>query len=279
MIYTKETIDFEINKYLSTFPNHNNSKLAEIMQSTGSLGFISHRQLRRYIGELREAKKRQESGNILIVGDKHAPFILEGYLEFCQNLYKKHDCSRVVMIGDETDQHAGSFHTHDPDGLSAGDELYWAKQQLKPWYEAFPVADVMMGNHDYRIQRQAKAAGMSKLVLKPYGEVIGAPSTWTFHDNELIINDIIFTHGSVGDAITRAKDARQSVVQGHLHTKAYVQWSVSNKDKIFGMQVGCGLDRSSYAAAYASDNAKKPIIAAGLLIDGGKLPLVELMNL
>lgn len=280
MIYTKDKVKEVVEKYLEIGKDLGHSKLANVIHTAGELDDLSHRQLRRYISDIRDEKKGAVSGNVLIVGDLHSPFILEGYLEFCKGLYVKHNCSRVIFIGDILDQHAMSFHTPDPDGYSSGHELDLAIEQIKPWYEAFPVTDVMMGNHDFRIQRQAKASKLPKKVLKSYKEVIEAPEGWTFHNNDLEIgHNILVTHGTIGDAITRAKDSRQSVIQGHLHTKAYVEWSVSNKDKIFGMQVGCGLDRSSYAAAYAADNAKKPVIAAGLLIDGGKLPLVELMDL
>lgn len=280
MIYESQYLKQVISKYLGIHTNLNHSKLADVIHTAGELSSLSHRQLRKYIADVREEVEGLVSGNILFVGDLHSPFILEGYLEFNKHLYVKHNCSRVIFIGDLLDQHAMSFHTTDPDGFSAGHELDYAIDQIKPWYEAFPVTDVMMGNHDFRIQRQAKGAGLPKRVLRPYKEVIEAPEGWTFHNNDLDIgNNILVTHGSIGDAITRAKDSRQSVIQGHLHTKAYVEWAVSNKDKIFGMQVGCGIDRSSYAMAYAADNAKKPVIASGLLIDGGKLPLVELMNL
>ena len=285
MIYSKEHINGTLNKYLSIHSNLGHSKLADVIHTANDLGSLSHRQLRKYISDLRDEQKGQTSGNILIVGDLHSPFILEGYLEFCLGLVKKHDVSRTIFIGDITDQHALSFHPVDPDGYGPGQELDRAIDHLKPWYEAFPGSvdnpiDVMMGNHDYRIWRQGKAAKLPKKVFKTYKEILETPEHWYFHDNDLEIgNDIIVTHGTIGDALTRAKAARQSVIQGHLHTQAYVQWAVSKKDKIFGMQTGCGIDRSVYAMAYAADNAKKPIISAGLLLDGGKLPVVELMNL
>ena len=43
----------------------------------------------------------------------------------------------------------------------------------------------------------------------------------------------------------------QSTVQGYLHTQAYCEYTVGRNFKIFGMQVGCGIDFSSYAMAYA----------------------------
>ena len=58
-----------------------------------------------------------------------------------------------------------------------------------------------------------------------------------------------------------------STVQGHIHTKRYTEWIVGNNFKIFGMQVGCGLDRTSYAAAYAK-NFKKQALGCGIVIGG-----------
>ena len=58
-----------------------------------------------------------------------------------------------------------------------------------------------------------------------------------------------------------------STVQGHIHTQAYVEWSVGKMFKIFGMQVGCGIDSKSYAAAYAK-NFKKQAIGCGVVIGG-----------
>ena len=37
---------------------------------------------------------------ILVIGDIHAPFELDGYLEFCQETYAKHLCNQVIYIGD-----------------------------------------------------------------------------------------------------------------------------------------------------------------------------------
>ena len=65
----------------------------------------------------------------------------------------------------------------------------------------------------------------------------------------------------------RAKNDMQSTVQGHIHTSAYVEWLVGNRNKIFGMQVGCGIDRDSYAAAYAK-HYKKQAIGCGVVIGG-----------
>ena len=85
---------------------------------------------------------------ILVIGDLHAPFTLDGYLDFCIDMYAIYNCNQVIFIGDIIDNHYASFHTTDPDGLGGGDELELAVEDVAKWYDAFPVADVTIGNHD-----------------------------------------------------------------------------------------------------------------------------------
>ena len=77
---------------------------------------------------------------VLVVGDIHAPFELEGYLEFCQETYAKYNCNQVVFIGDIIDNHYSSYHETDPNGMGGGEELSYAIDDVKRWADAFPVA-------------------------------------------------------------------------------------------------------------------------------------------
>jgi UDP-N-acetylmuramyl pentapeptide synthase len=47
---------------------------------------------------------------VLVIGDLHEPFCLDGYLNHCTNTYKKYKCDTVVFIGDIIDSHFSSFH-------------------------------------------------------------------------------------------------------------------------------------------------------------------------
>jgi len=58
-----------------------------------------------------------------------------------------------------------------------------------------------------------------------------------------------------------------SSVCGHTHTEGYVRWLVGKKFKVFAMQVGCGVDSTAYATAYAK-NFKKQVIGCGVVIGG-----------
>jgi len=219
--------------------------------------------------------------NILVVGDLHAPWIKKGYLEHCIEQKERFACDKVIFIGDIVDNHYSSYHDQDPDGLGAGDELDRTIDVLKPWYKAFPDALVTLGNHDLIIMRKAFSSGLSKRWIKGLDEVLQTPG-WDFVE-EVIVNDVLYTHGTgqSGEkaAFLRALHRRMSVVMGHTHTSANVIWSVSNHDRIFGMQVGCGIDETSYAFAYGKTFSKKMVISCGVVLDNGKLPIVLPMDI
>ena len=57
--------------------------------------------------------REKEVRNVLVIGDLHEPFCLDGYLEWCIEQYQYWSCSEVVIIGDCIDNHYTSFHEID----------------------------------------------------------------------------------------------------------------------------------------------------------------------
>ena len=226
-------------------------------------------------GKIIKSNKSKSGKNVLVIGDLHEPFCLDNYLEHCVETYNKYKCDEVVFIGDIIDNHASSYHETDPDGHSAGQELKMAIQRIKEWYKAFPKATVIIGNHDRLIMRKAYSSGLSKLWIKDYAEVLGTPG-WNFTES-IEIDDVLYIHGEGGTARARVRRDLQSIVQGHLHSQAYIDWCVGAKFKLFGMQVGCGIDHKSYAMAYGKEGPK-PAIACGVVLQG-EVPINIMMNL
>jgi predicted phosphodiesterase len=222
-----------------------------------------------------------DPNNVLIIGDTHNPFTREGYLEHNIKIQKDYKCGTIVHIGDVIDNSYSSFHETNPDGHSAGDELDYAIESLQPWFKAFPNVKVCLGNHDLIINRKAFSAGLSKRWIKGLGDVLGAPN-WNF-DIEHVVHDVLYTHGTgtsgQNSAYNRAINRRMSVVQGHLHSEASIRFNVSQKDIIFGMQVGCGVDEKKYAFDYAKANPRKFIISSGAVLNKGKNPILIPMEL
>jgi hypothetical protein len=221
-----------------------------------------------------ESLTKKES-RVLVIGDLHEPFSLEGYLGFCKEIYAKYNCNQVVFIGDVIDNHYSSYHETDADGMGGGEELDLAISNIARWYKAFPFADVTIGNHDRLVMRKAQTSAVPKKWIRQYKDVLEVPN-WNFTDM-VIIDGVQYVHGEAGTARTKCKGDMMSTVQGHLHTQAYTEWVVGANFKVFGMQVGCGIDHDSYSMAYAK-RGKKPAIGCGVVI-GGHTAINELMDL
>lgn len=140
-----------------------------------------------------------------------------------------------------------------------------AIDELSNWYNEFPEASVIIGNHDRMIMRKAQTSSIPTKWIKNYKDVLETPG-WNFVDR-IVIDNVQYLHGEAGTAKVKCRADMMSTVQGHLHTQSYVEWFVGQNFKIFGMQVGCGIDHDSYAMAYAK-RGKKPAIGCGVVIDG-----------
>lgn len=218
----------------------------------------------------------KDERRVLSVGDLHAPFIKEGYLEFCKEIYVKYACTEVVFTGDIIDSHYSSYHETDPDGHAAGEELARAKKQIKEWHSIFPHSKVCIGNHDAIPNRKAMTAGLSAQWIRKIGDVLDTP-TWEYAE-EFFIDGNKYCHGTGRKAKPRAKDDLISVIQGHYHSESYVEHFVGQRYKIFALQVGCGVDHKAYAMAYGR-NFKKMHLNCGVILENGTLPILEYMKL
>lgn len=261
--------------------NFNNTDIARELIPDGDYTEIEN--LRKYVAKIRtqdlqnlEPYTQGNKNNILIIGDLHAPFNLPDYLEFCLEQQKKFKCGTVIFIGDVIDNHYSSYHESDPDGMSAGDELDVAINELQKYYRVFPKAFVIIGNHDRLVYRKAFTGGVSKRWIKEYKEVLKVPN-WDFVES-LDLFDVNINHGEGGTARSKMKKELQSQIQGHLHSELYIDYIVGKNFRIFGMQVGSGIDNKSYAMAYGK-HFKKPAIGCGVLLNKGTLPVVIPMQL
>ena len=220
--------------------------------------------------------RKHKTNNVLVIGDLHEPFCLDAYLDFCIEQYHVHSCNEVVMIGDVVDNHFSSYHETSADGMGGADELELAIKRIARWRDAFPVATVLIGNHDRLIMRKAQTSAIPSKWIKSYKDVLEVPD-WNFVER-YVKDGVQYIHGEAGTARTKCRADMQNTVQGHLHTQAYCEHYVGQNFRIFGMQVGCGIDHESYAMAYAKAG-KKPAIGCAVVKNNGTLPINILMNL
>ena len=147
--------------------------------------------------------KADDENRVLVIGDIHEPFCLQGYLEFCVEVSKKFNTNKVVFIGDVIDNHYSSYHETDADGMSGGQELDLSIKKIANWRDAFPVADVIIGNHDRLIMRKAQTSAIPSKWIKSYKEVLEVPN-WNFVER-VVIDGVQYIHGEGG---TRSEERR-----------------------------------------------------------------------
>lgn len=220
------------------------------------------------------------NGNILVIPDLHIPFEHKHALEFCAKKRDEYNCDIVTSIGDLFDFHALSDYVHDPDGFTSGHELSEAEAHVIPWILEFKKMFLCIGNHDARLARKAFESGISARYIRNINEIFGLPDSWVWKKS-WIAHDIVFQHGIYSGKDAGLKSAinnRQSTVTGHAHAFAGIQWSSSPRDLIYGFNVGCLVDMHSYAMQY-SQTPNRPVLGCGVILDQGRLPIFETLNL
>jgi len=180
----------------------------------------------------------------------------------------------VVHIGDLVDNHACSFNFDaDPNGLSPADEIKKARKRLEPWFKAFPDVLLCLGNHDRRVDLKARHVGLPDVVFRPFRDIWGLPTGWKDAFSH-VIDGVQYLHGTgfAGDYahLKAAMLKRRSTVIGHTHTSLACGYLKSEKDRIWGMNVGNGIDRRAYAFAYGRDFVKLPLLGCGVVTDKGR---------
>lgn len=210
--------------------------------------------------------------SIVCISDQHFPYNHPDVIAFLRAIEKKYRPDKIVNIGDETDGHAISFHEHSPDLMSPSDELQTAINRMKPLYELWPEMDLVESNHGSLVYRRGSHAGLPRYVLKPYGDVLEAPKTWTWHkDLTLQASDgshIYFCHGRASDGMKLSQSMGMSTVQGHFHEKFEIRYWGNSIGLYWSMIIGCLIDNDSLAFAYNKLNLKRPIIGTGVILNG-----------
>jgi predicted phosphodiesterase len=213
----------------------------------------------------------------LVIGDLHCPAVHPAYLEFCKEIQRKYKTNNTVFIGDIIDHEAISMHDKNPDLPGPLEEYKAALVKVKEWYKAFPNATVCVGNHDARVHRKSNKHGIPSMYLKSFSDLYNTPRwNWVLESE---VDEVLYTHGDgwggMYPSFNAAKARLQSVVCGHHHSIASINWIRGPKTMYFGMNVGAGIDQSNPVFQYSKSHLKKAILSCGIVIDG-KQPYLEI---
>ena len=205
---------------------------------------------------------------VLAIPDLHIPFERPEALKFCKGVYKKWGCDTVVFLGDVLDQYCFSRYTKDPDAMGAASEFTKAKKALSKWFKAFPVAHLVMGNHDLRVYKRAIESSIPKWFMKDMREVLDIPDEWEI-EREFEIDNILYRHGEglTANARQAIHKVGQSVVYGHVH-KAAIAFGANQRESLFAMAAGCLIDDDRYAFEYAKYALEKSFLGCGVVVKG-----------
>lgn len=210
---------------------------------------------------------------ILVISDQQAPFMHQDTIPFLRAVKKAYKPTQVINIGDEVDSNAINDFELDPDGLTHGQELQLAINQLRPLYKLFPRVTVLHSNHvQGRLERRRKRAGLSARTMRPIPEILSAPKGWKWIDNLTLKlttgQRVYFTHGMDSNGLNLTKALGMSVVQGHYHSKYGIQYHSTPHFLNFSLQVGCSVDLSSPAFKYGSNNKARSVVGHAIIVNG-----------
>jgi predicted phosphodiesterase len=210
--------------------------------------------------------------SILFISDMHFPYNHPDVVAFLKALKTKYKPDLVVCLGDELDFHAISFHDHDGDLLSPGDELKTSIARLQPIYKMFPKMHLVESNHGSLVYRKGKANGLPKSVLKSYRDVLEAPQGWHWHDDLIVYASdgmpIYVCHGKTSDAIKLSQSMGMSTINGHFHEKFEIRYWGNKMGLYWSVIAGCLIENNSLAFAYNKLNLKRPLIGTAVVIEG-----------
>lgn len=213
-----------------------------------------------------------KNSSVLTISDTHFPYNHPDVVAFLKALKEKYRPDRVVHIGDEVDFHAISFHDSNPDLLSPGDELQTSINRMKPLYDLFPKMDLVESNHGSLVYRKAKHHGIPAKALRTYRDILSAPRGWNWHfDLTLRLSNgsyCYFHHGKSSNGLRLSQSMGMNVVQGHFHESFGVQYWGNPLGLFWSMQIGCLIERDTFAFEYCKNNLKRPVIGTGVIING-----------
>lgn len=224
---------------------------------------------------------KEDNSRVLLISDMHIPYHHPDTLEFLQYLKDKYNPTRVICLGDELDKHALSYHDHDPDLPSAGDELRKSIPVIQKLYEMFPVMDIIESNHGSLVWRKAKTNGIPRQYIKSYNDVLGVGEGWKWSFDLTIelpnSQKCYIHHGKTNNVIQLSQQMGMNAIQGHYHEAYRIDYWGNPNGLFWGMQCGCLIDDDALAFSYNNVNIKRPVIGTGLIIDS--IPVLEPMIL
>lgn len=214
-------------------------------------------------------------------GDVHAPFHHKNTLDFLNDINNEEKPDRVILNGDFTDSYQFSQYAKSLHADNVVKELKQMRKITAKLASIFPSLTITDSNHDARLWRKAKIAGIPREVLMPYIKLIGADKyDWKLVPEAKFTVDAdrsnwFVQHHMAGTSINCSKHMVANVVLSHHHTRQGIQRWCGPRADYWGCDTGCLIDESKYAFAYQRLQQGKPCKGA-LIIEEGNPRIIKL---
>lgn len=210
---------------------------------------------------------------VLVISDLHAPYYHQDTIPFLTAIKTHLNPDKIILTGDEIENHCISFHESDPDlPFSASSELEKAIEHLRPIYELFPKADILESNHGSLVYRRGKYGGIPRSVFRDYREILDAPKGWQWHHDFIIElsngKKCYFHHGKSTNGLNVTLAEGMNSVQGHHHSLYEIRYVNTSQGMLWSVITGCMIDDKSLAFSYNKLQTKRPVIGCSIILDG-----------
>jgi len=218
--------------------------------------------------------RRYANDRILCFADVHFPYHHEGLFDFLADIKRDLKPDRILINGDLTDSYQFSSYAKDLGADSVTRELKNLRKSVGKLIKIFPDVTITSSNHDIRLWRKAKIAGIPREVLMPYAKMIGADkANWKLVPEQIWTVDATreqwtFMHHLSGSSINGAKGMDTNLVLSHTHTKQGLVRSQGIKKSYWAVDTGCLINEKTYAFNYQKLSQNKPVLGACFIEEG-----------
>lgn len=221
--------------------------------------------------------KRFDNEVIMVFGDSHFPYHHKDTFKFLQHIATTYCPDRIVHLGDLLDIYSVSDYPKDINHKDTWkDEIKKARECVQKLAELFPVMDILQSNHDDRIYKKSRVAGIPREAMAKYEDIIGAPPGWKWHPYLRITVDstreqLYFAHTLAGGSLRAAQDLGCTCILGHSHSKfGATAFSPAKGKMIWGVDAGCLVSDKGAPYSYNKLDRGRPI--RGCCVIGAGVP-------
>jgi len=217
-------------------------------------------------------KKHYNNNNILFISDTHAPFQHPKVLSFLKAVKEKFNPERVFHLGDLADQYMFSSYSKIPEADSLSTELRKTRKFVEQLGELFPKMIIVSSNHDDRLYKRSRLAGVPKEMILPYSKLIGSDTLdWRWVNDYTIRlpnkSHLYMAHTKGQSTLRLAQTLGMNVIVGHHHNSFGSQYFTTPKGVMWATDCGCLISDDSYAFAYNKMSLIRPTLGCTMVVD------------